>query len=328
MAGRRVGDRLVVYRSWPARFHKADSQEARLAKVGILMAATLLFANVATTAGTASAAQRTLSVFVGLGTGNAPEQIPPQEEVAKAFETAHPDVDVKFEHVDWAVHNAKFTAALAAGKPYDMALPTGFRGFHEFSMENVWLPIDDLLQRDKVDLSSYSRDLINLFRWQGKLYMIPIDYYTDALYYNADLFDEAGLPPPTTKWNDPNWTWEAVVAVAKKLTRDINGDGKIDQWGLEGVGNMEAFEVSFGAREYSDDGRTAMFNTPDMIAAYRFYQSLFWEHHVRWHEGEDVSEITTQRWPFFLSGKIGMSVLASYNLKDMLAVGGKFRWDL
>lgn len=269
----------------------------------------------------------TLTVFVGFGTGNSPEQIGPQDEVARAFEARHPGVKVDIQHVDWAVHNAKFAAALAGGKPYDMALPIGLRGFHEFSLDNVWMPIDELLQRDKVDLSEYSQDLINLTKWQGKSYGIPFDYYTDALFYNVDLFDQAGLAPPPSRWDTPEWTWQALLEKARKLTRDIDGDGRIDQWGLETVGNMEAFEMSFGARQLSPDNRKVLLTTPEMLAAYRFWQRLFWEEHVTWNITDDVSAIT-QSWPFFMSGKIGMSVLTSYNLKDMQLVGDRFRWNV
>ena len=47
------------------------------------------------------------------------------------------------------------------------------------------------------------------------------------LYYNKDLFDKAGVAYPT---ND--WTWNDMLAAAKKLTLDTNKDGKIDQWGF------------------------------------------------------------------------------------------------
>ena len=44
------------------------------------------------------------------------------------------------------------------------------------------------------------------------------------MFYRTDLFEKAGLKPPTTV--------EEFVRVAKSLTADTNGDGKIDQWGF------------------------------------------------------------------------------------------------
>jgi ABC-type glycerol-3-phosphate transport system substrate-binding protein len=42
-----------------------------------------------------------------------------------------------------------------------------------------------------------------------------------------DLFDAKGLPYPSR-----DWTWDEALDMARKLTRDIDGDGRIDQWGL------------------------------------------------------------------------------------------------
>lgn len=56
---------------------------------------------------------------------------------------------------------------------------------------------------------------------------VAVPLYTKVyqLYYNKKLFKEAGV-------TDPPKTWDEFVTTAKKLTKDTNGDGQPDQWGL------------------------------------------------------------------------------------------------
>ena len=60
----------------------------------------------------------------------------------------------------------------------------------------------------------------------GKRYAVPMDMHPWALYYNRALFKEAGLPdrgPADMK---------EFMEFAQRLTKDIDGDGKTDQWGF------------------------------------------------------------------------------------------------
>jgi len=46
------------------------------------------------------------------------------------------------------------------------------------------------------------------------------------MFYNKKLFDQAGISYPSG-----DWTWEDFLAIAQKLTRDLDGDGATDQFG-------------------------------------------------------------------------------------------------
>jgi len=58
----------------------------------------------------------------------------------------------------------------------------------------------------------------------GKLLGIPTDSGAMAMFYRRDLFAQAGVDPNSIK------SWDDYIAIGKKLTRDINGDGEPDQW--------------------------------------------------------------------------------------------------
>ncbi|MFD1904208.1 extracellular solute-binding protein [Paenibacillus rhizoplanae] len=48
-----------------------------------------------------------------------------------------------------------------------------------------------------------------------------------GLFYNEDIFKEAGVEPPPSNVADA-WTWDEFVEVAKKLTVDMNGKTAAD----------------------------------------------------------------------------------------------------
>ena len=68
---------------------------------------------------------------------------------------------------------------------------------------------------------------------------MPLYGLAYGLFYNKKLFEKAGLQPPKT--------WSEFVDTAKKLTKDTNGDGKIDQWGvaIEGASITESAHFAF-----------------------------------------------------------------------------------
>lgn len=71
----------------------------------------------------------------------------------------------------------------------------------------------------------------------GKIYGVPFQWQTTLLFYNKTIFDASGVDYPSGSWK-----WDSVQAVSRKLTRDTNGDGKLDQWGF---GATTGFEFLF-----------------------------------------------------------------------------------
>jgi multiple sugar transport system substrate-binding protein len=73
----------------------------------------------------------------------------------------------------------------------------------------------------------------------GKIYGIPSCASTRMLIYREDLLNEAGLEVPTT--------WEDLRTAAKTLTKDKDGDGKIDVYGFAFCSSSD---ISRGPQEF------------------------------------------------------------------------------
>jgi len=78
----------------------------------------------------------------------------------------------------------------------------------------------------------------------GGWYSLSNWSYTCGIYYDRDAFRAAGLPLPDTAW-----TWREMRRAARKLTRDMNGDGTPDRYGIYIPSHfVEALEVMNGAQ--------------------------------------------------------------------------------
>jgi len=122
---------------------------------------------------------------------------------------------------------ARLSTSIAAGDPPDAFL-LNYRYYGQFEAAGALQPLQSMLDTsDVLDAGSFVPAAMNAFRDDGVQTCIPLNASSLVLYYNADLFAAAGLAPPRD-----DWTWDEMVAAARALTRDVDGDETVDVWGL------------------------------------------------------------------------------------------------
>lgn len=129
------------------------------------------------------------------------------EGMAKDFNAAHPDVDVKIEVVQWDNLEQRLTTDIAGGTAPDIAM-IGTRWLVDFVKNDVAEPLDSYLTPE-----FKARFLENFLRpstINGKLYGLPVAASARAMYYNKDLLVKAGI-------KDPPDNWDTLTADAKKI---------------------------------------------------------------------------------------------------------------
>lgn len=105
----------------------------------------------------------------------------------------------------------------------------------------------------------------------GGWYSVDNWSYTAGVYYNREAFDRAGLPYPDTAW-----TWETMVAYARGLTQDTDGDGTPDQYGIFiGSHFVECLEQMNGAEIRPNTLRASI--DPRSVEAFDRYLALMRE---------------------------------------------------
>lgn len=142
--------------------------------------------------------------------------------VLRDFERIHPTIKVQFEVIADQYMDVIKTRLIGDAAPdvfYLEALEAPF-----LIQQNVLEPLDSYIT-PKFDLNDFEENLLQPFTAQNRIYGLPKDYSTLALFYNKKAFNAAGLSRPPKTWQD-------MLLSAKKLTIDADKDGKTDQYGF------------------------------------------------------------------------------------------------
>ena len=79
----------------------------------------------------------------------------------------------------------------------------------EFAEKNILLPLDDVLDTDRLDPSDFHTAGWQAAHWGGRPYGVPSQTTPEVLFYRKDWFAEAGIEPPCTT--------DEVLFAAEKL---------------------------------------------------------------------------------------------------------------
>jgi multiple sugar transport system substrate-binding protein len=159
-----------------------------------------------------------------------PEEIAPHQSVADAFMAEHPDIDIEIWAQPWGEYFTKIQALWASGDSEaipDVAFLSPVQGY---AASGVLEPLDPFIAATGYDTGDYWPALLDFGKYQEQIYGLPRDIGLEVLYYNKDIFDEAGVAYP-----DDSWTWVDFKAAAAELT-EVAPSGRVIRHalGMEG----------------------------------------------------------------------------------------------
>jgi len=104
----------------------------------------------------------------------------------------------------------------------------------EFEKLNIILPINDYIDLNEERWKRFDAALNYGVLYPENIYSfgefsIHLPY---ALFYHENILSREGIPHLSEYKKQNNWTWETFLDIAIKTTKDFNGDGIIDQWGV------------------------------------------------------------------------------------------------
>ncbi|MHA7133425.1 ABC transporter substrate-binding protein [Oerskovia turbata] len=229
------------------------------------------------------------------------DQRPAMEKIAEAYESDHPGVDIKVQALPWTEFWSTMQVGAQGGTAPDVfwMLPAQFP---TYAAGGMLLELDDAVDAAGVDMSVYPEKVLDLYDDFGHVYGLPKDYDTNAIWYNKDLFDAAGIAYP-----DDTWTWETYREVAKSLTDPAAG-----VWGtaapLEAQSAYYNTILQAGGTLLNDAGTAVELDTPEAIAGFSFWTDLLAD-----GSSPTLKQMSdTEPVSMFQSGKIGMYISGSY----------------
>lgn len=119
----------------------------------------------------------------------------------------------------------------------------------------------------------------------GRQYAFPCNVGYTVLFFHRDLFEEAGLTPPSA--HEGGWTLEEMTRAARTLQERAARDGT-RRVGLMGMYPWP-MTLAEGARFFNDEATASFFAGPEAIGALRAYQDLMYEQRVMPTPGEAAS---------------------------------------
>lgn len=182
--------------------------------------------------------------------------------VIKEFEATHPGVKIEWTKVERGAFADTMTTLFAGGQPPDIVHLASFE-FQKFA-DNGWLePLDPYIKNAKLDLKGWAGQ--DTCSWNKETVCVMMLYFGYFMAYNEELLKKEGLEVPKN--------YAEFLTAARKLTKDVNGDGIVDQFGTghetrggggQYMSEMMNYTLDAGARWTDENGKVTI-NTPQMI---------------------------------------------------------------
>ena len=212
---------------------------------------------------------------IRVGTGDGGDGLTPHQQIIQNFEDKNPNILVQLEAVAGRDYYARLLTQIAAKAAPDI-MQVGDDAVPSFVEKGAFIPLDDCIKQNNLDLSGYLPGLLDPGKVNGKQYLLPKDYTPVGVYYNKKIFDAAGVPYPKD-----GWTWDELLSTAQKLTQDTNNDGTPDIYGLQlpatWTTGFEYWVAAAGGKLISEDGKkfVGYLDSPEVIRAVQFYADLY-----------------------------------------------------
>ena len=234
--------------------------------------------------------------------------------VVTQFETRHPHVSVQILEIP-ADYYSKVLVMIAGRNAPDLMWMG--QSFAEFAARGVFMDMSARLEAE-VNLDEYLPQALEWYRIDGRQYGVPFGIDMSFVAYNKKLFDEAVVPYPTD-----DWTLADFLEKARRLTRDRDGDGRIDQYGYRGSIDHSCF----GAAIISSDGTRPLCNSPEMIECHQLNLDLA----EKWKVSplpDDPDAQGLDSVAYFRQGRAAMMKMHTWNLPFLRDRCRELDWDI
>jgi multiple sugar transport system substrate-binding protein len=222
------------------------------------------------------------------------------QPILARFEAENPDLRVQVEQLTWQSGREKIVAAVAAGNPPDLC-ELGSTFLPGLVADSTLLDLTDSIPDLRPQLLGW--DIVG---YRARTWAVPWLLGTRALYYNRELFRQAGLDP-----DRPPETWEELAGAARRIAE---AEPEAKGFGLN-AGEREILFKKFmpfawgnGGGILDSTGTRSVIASPENVAALRFLISL------KPYALLDRQEMLDQA---FARGRLGFTISGPWMLRTL-----------
>lgn len=178
------------------------------------------------------------------------------------FKSTFPNLTIEFQTADFNGHHSRLTTVLAAGEATNdiEALEVGFiakfvegGGLTDLAAE----PFNGMTVGKEI----VSFAMSNATTKKGQLVALPVDIAPAVMFYRKSIVDAAGVSVENLK------SWDEYIEVGKKLTRDRDGDGVVDQFAIPNASDVAMTPLNGGKGGWFNDKGKALEPKEKFISA-------------------------------------------------------------
>ncbi|WP_077609218.1 ABC transporter substrate-binding protein [Clostridium sp. Marseille-P2415] len=191
------------------------------------------------------------------------------DKAIKRFEETHPNVKIHYysgiareDYSEWCARK------LLEGEMPDVFMVLD-SDFDKFTSLGVMKNLDELIEGDAAfHKEDFFTTALNTGRYGGHQYALPYETVPTLMFVNKSLLAKENIRMPKE-----NWTWEDMYEICRKVTKDTDKDGLLDQFGTYNYSWRDAFYTS-GGKLYDEDHGQLSFTDGRVLDAIKYVKRL------------------------------------------------------
>jgi multiple sugar transport system substrate-binding protein len=181
-------------------------------------------------------------------------------------------------HITYAVQDGmeqKLLTAIVSNEAPDVVLWDRFNT-SVYAPKGAFTQLDDYVKKDNIDMNQFYGPATEELTYDGKLYGIPLTVDSRIIFYNKDMFSEAGIDPASVT------SWDSLRDAAIKLTKRENGKLEQSGFSLKDVGLFNNWIQQAGGKMIDDSSSPAKtaFNSEAGLTVLKYWNQLLNEDKV------------------------------------------------
>ena len=241
-------------------------------------------------------------------------------DIADAYTAENPGITVTYEAVPYGEFPTTLTTQIAGGNAPDITWLTETAQY-DFVSAGAMFPLTETFRNTEgYDLDDYAQASLDSWSQDGELYFYPFSTSPFAVFVNNDMVREAGEKTPGELVAEGKWTWENAIDLGAAVHANTGKHGIIFRdFNYTSWTRLEPLYTGWGVKLWSDDGKTCLMNSPEMVDAMSFLHDAIFEKNAT--PGPGVSAD-------FFAGDAAMTI-TQISRANLLPKGDDaFDWDL
>lgn len=235
------------------------------------------------------------------------QQAKTMEKLGAAYSEENPDVELKVQVTTWSEYWTKLEASVTGGEAADIFWVNVLHAA-EYVEAGIMKDLTAVGEALDVD-ANFPAALVGGYTVDGKLYAIPKDFDTNAIFYNKEIFDKAGVAYP-----EDGMTFEDFAAKCKELK-----DAGLDEGTFPTAINRNSGQTTYyatiaanGGYILNEDTTKAGWNLPETIGGIQPWVDLVLDGYSP--NLQQMSDTTPDA--MFSAGKLAMYLAGNYMIPE------------